>query len=992
MLTEIKNALSQLKVPRVWKNLDELLQTKEYKKFLHEEYPFGAVSAEDGISRRDFFKMIGASVVMASLSGCSRQPEEAIVPYVKSVEEIVPGRPLLFATAMSFNGHHTGLLVTQHMGRPTRIEGNALHPDSLGAASIFHQASILDFYDPERSKQILFQKKPAAWEAFVDEMKRSLSASEADGGQGLHILTETVTSPTLLNQLGKFLQKYPKAKWHVFDAVSRSEAKKAQKAVFGRALDTVYHFDKAKIVVSLDSDFMTDTPGHLRHARQFMQNRKDPKNHAAMNRFYAAEPSPTVTGSVADHRLPVSASRITAFAEYLAKSLGIANENLSKNTLNNDEKKWLNAALEDLRSHHGAGIVIAGTHQPAWVHALVYCVNEALGHFGKTMDLIEAVDGTKVARSSIEDLVHDLRTGQVQTLLTLGGNPVYDAPADYDLARLFPQVPQSIHLGLYANETSRVSRWHLPEAHFLESFSDGLASDGTVSIAQPLIQPLYGGRSSHEILALFSGEPSLSSYEAVRRTWKEKWNGLDFEFQWKKALHDGVVTGTASKPVDVSFNKKFSKKYLSVEIKDPAGEAIQILHRPDPALWDGRFANNGWLQELPKPISKLTWGNAALISPAWAEKMDLSNGSVIEISVKGQTLQAPVWILPGQDEKTVVLPLGYGRKTAGSVGNNIGFNAYTLRFSKFPVWAYSDSISKTGKKQKLATTQNHHNMEGRDLVRSASMEKYLENPRFAQGENTGPLPSLYPAVPKGDYAWGMVINLNACIGCNACVIGCQSENNIPVVGKNEVSRGREMQWLRIDNYFEGPLENPDIHHQPVPCMHCENAPCEPVCPVGATNHSPDGINQMIYNRCIGTRYCSNNCPYKVRHFNFFEYADRHLEPMKLMRNPDVTVRARGVMEKCTFCVQRINHARIDAKEKGIRIGPNEVITACQAACPTQAIVFGDISNPESEAAKLKEHELNYVLLEALGTKPRVSYHAKVKNIHPWIGEHTNASI
>lgn len=985
-MEQIKKTVSDWKMPRLWKSLDQITQAPEYEAFRADDFPYGASPLEKPISRKNFLKVMGAPLAMAALAGCDRQPREEIVPYVKSVEEIVPGKPLYFSTSMMFRGRATGLRVTSHMGRPTFIAGNPLHPDSLGAVSTYHQAAILDLYDPDRSKEIFHQKKPSDWDSFVKEMSAEISSLSSNKGEGLRILTESTSSPTLLRQLDEILKKYPSAKRHAFEPISENEMRKAQEAVFGKAVDAVYHFKRAKIVVALDSDFLSDTPGHLRYSRDLMQLRSNPKNHKKMNRIYTAEPSPTLTGSIADHRLAVSSEKIEALTEQIAKALGVSAEWSPSAVLNPEETKWISAAIEDLKTNRGASIVIAGPHQSAWVHALVYAINFQLGNFTRTLTLYPPVDRTENSPASLEDLVQDLRQNKVRTLLILDSNPVYAAPRDWKMDELLAKVPQSIYWGLYRNETSQFCKWHIPAAHFLETFSDGCGSDSTLSLAQPLIAPLYDGKNAHELLALLAGDSKSTAYEIVQETWKQKW-GASFETQWKKTLHDGMTRTESFKPVTIPTLRAFTKKDLAPSSKKQNDSEIEILFRQDPSVWDGRFANNSWLQELPKPMTKLTWDNAALVSPQLAESLKLENGRILEIRSRGEVLRAPVWIMPGQAAKSIVLPLGYGRTSAGQVGNGHGFDAYALRFSDQLFSFIPESIGVTQKKTKLVTTQNHSAMEGRELVRSASVDQYLENPHFAAGHHHGPIPSFYPPLPKSDNAWGMVINLNSCIGCNACVIACQSENNIPVVGKDQVRRGREMHWLRIDNYYEGTPENPAIHHQPVPCMHCENAPCEPVCPVGATNHSPDGLNQMIYNRCVGTRYCSNNCPYKVRRFNFYDYIDKAIESFKLMRNPDVTVRSRGVMEKCTFCVQRINHTRIDAKKEGRAIGGNEVVTACQAACPTQAITFGDLNNPASEVSALKKHDLNYVLLEELNTKPRVSYHAKVKNLHPQIGEH-----
>ena len=728
-----------------------------------------------------------------------------------------------------------------------------------------------------------------------------------------------------------------------------------------------------------------------------------------MNRLYAIEATPSVTGAMADHRLALRPSEIPNFAAAVAAKIGLAVQ-----SPNDPERaQWIDALVRDLQKHRGASVVIAGDQQPPGVHALAHAMNQALDNLGKTVFYTDPIEANPVDQmASLRELVKDMEAGSVRILLMLGGNPVYTAPVDLRFAERLGKVPLRIHSNLYEDETSAYCHWHIPETHYLESWSDIRAYDGTVTILQPLIAPLYSGKSSHEVLSAVAGRAGETSYDIVRNYWKGQKIAGDFESAWRKAVHDGVVAGTNFPPKAVQLkaptNEWLARPPFPSDTRHPTpdtrhapaedGSSLEISFQPDPTLFDGRFANNGWLQELPKPLTKLTWDNAALVSPKTAQRLGLSyqigarggeHGRVfvdlVEIRYEGRTLRVPAWILPGHADECLTLHLGYGRTHAGKVGNGTGFNAYAIRTANAPSYGSGAEIRKIGAQYTLACTQFHHSMEGRDLVRAATLEEYRKKPDFAQGEHHHESEgSLYPGFKYEGYAWGMAIDVNACIGCNACVVACQAENNIAVVGKTEVTRGRELHWLRIDRYYKGSPDNPETYHQPVPCMHCENAPCELVCPVGATSHSHEGLNDMVYNRCVGTRYCSNNCPYKVRRFNFFQYADFETPSLKPLRNPNVTVRSRGVMEKCTYCVQRINAAKIKAEKENRQVRDGEIVTACQAACPTEAIFFGDINNRDSVVAKAKGDSLNYGLLTELNTKPRTTYLAKLKNPNPEI--------
>ena len=965
------------KPPQYWRSLEEAAGTPEFLEFLHREFPSGAAEWTDAFSRRDFLKLMGASLALAGLGACTRQPIEKIVPYVRQPEEIVPGKPLFFATAMQLGGYASGILVESHEGRPTKIEGNPDHPASLGATSIFGQAAVLDLYDQDRSQEVIHEGEPSTWEAFLSQMSDALLQQAPSQGAGLRLLTGTVTSPTLAAQIRALLQKFPRARWHQHEPIAGDSVREGALLAFGEDVETQYHFDKADVIVALDSDFLFSHPASLQFARHFADRRRVAAESEGMNRLHCVEATPSITGSMADHRLPMRASDVEAIAGYLVNC--VVPERGPSDNFGTPYYNFVARVSQDLLANRGKSIVIAGEQQPPAVHAMAHSINHALGNFGTTVTFTQPVQANPVNQvDSLRELAADMNAGAVEMLVVLEGNPLFTAPCDIDLARGFSLVKLGVRLGSHEDETSAASHWHIPAAHFLETWSDARAFDGTASILQPLIEPLYAGRSSHEVLDALSQTSVRSPYDIVRDFWKTQNLWPDFEKGWRKALHDGLVAGTAFPEKQVSV-----LPLAAMEPVPPARDNIELVFRPDPTIWDGRFANNGWLQELAKPITKLTWDNAALVSPATAKSRKLQTGDVIEIRCRGRTLRAPVWISPGHPDNCIILPLGYGRKLAGGVGSGLGFNAYALRTSGAP-WFDSDAeVVNTGEHHAFAATQHHHSIEGRDILRAGTLEDFQSNPAF--------IADMFEQPPRDEtlynprehenkgYAWGMAIDLNTCIGCNACVIACQAENNIPVVGKEQVAHGREMQWIRVDSYFSGDPGNPEISHQPVPCMQCENAPCELVCPVGATVHDDEGLNVQVYNRCIGTRYCSNNCPYKVRRFNFLELNAGLTPSEKLGKNPNVTVRSRGVMEKCTYCTQRINAARITAEEADRKIRDGEIVTACQAACPAEAIVFGDIHDPNSRVSKLKKHPLNYSMLGELNTRPRTTYLAKLRN-------------
>lgn len=976
--------------PRFWRSLEEFAETEAFREEVRREFPSIASEWLGPAGRRDFLKFMGASLALAGVGGCAVNKPEEIVPYVEAPEQIIPGKPLFYATAVSLGGYATGVLVETHMGRPTKIEGNPDHPASLGATDAFAQAEILGLYDPDRSQIVTRNGRVSTWENFIGVLLDLRTSKLATKGAGLRLLTETVTSPTLLHQIGLILKEFPEAKWCVHDPVGTDAARAGSKLAFGEEVAPLHHLDKADVVLSLDADFLAWGPARLRDARAFAESREAGAKPGStrMSRLYVVEAAPTITGAMADHRLPIQAHRIADFARRIAKALKVE----GSPAVAEDPALDARAAeiARDLQAHKGNSLVLAGETQPAEVHALAHILNDALGNVGKTVDYLPV---PATGAGSLQDLTRDVDAGAVDALVILGGNPVYDAPADHALADRFAKIATRIHLGLHDDETARLSTWHVPQAHCLESWGDVRGFDGAATIQQPLINPLFGGKSPIELLAALLGESTRPALQIIRDFWKDQKLSGDFEKAWKTALHNGVVAGTAfqAKPV------KVKPAALADAPAAPKAEpgALEVVFRPDPTVWDGRFANSGWLQELPKPLSRLTWDNAALVSPATAKRLNLANEDVVALEFESRSIKAPVWISPGHADDSVTVHLGYGRTRGGKVATGAGFNAYLIRPSNAPWGGAGLSLRKTGATYKLATTQHHHSMEGRELVRVGTIGEFRETPDFAthaEKEHHPQVLSLFES-PESQTArehgegnaWGMVINLNTCIGCSACVTACQAENNIPVVGKDQVLANREMHWLRIDRYYEGEPDepSPNTYFLPVLCMHCEKAPCELVCPVGATTHSAEGLNEMTYNRCVGTRYCSNNCPYKVRRFNFLQYSDAETPSLRLLHNPDVTVRSRGVMEKCTYCVQRLNAARIDSEKAGeARVGGDAVKTACQAACPARAISFGNLNDPEGDVAKQKKDPRNYGLLTELNTRPRTTYLARLTNPNP----------
>jgi molybdopterin-containing oxidoreductase family iron-sulfur binding subunit len=1044
---------------KYWRSLEELADTPQFREFVAREFPQQAEEWHDPIERRTFLKLMGASLALAGLTGCVFQPPEKVVPNVKQPEEQVPWKPLFFATAAPLFGAAVPVLVRSNEGRPTKIEGNPDHPNNRptefpaedpvwaprgsSATDIFTQASILGLYDPDRSQTLTYREDIRTWTAFVGEIRSALDEQRPKQGAGIRFLTESIISPTLGAQMKATLAALPQAKWHQYEPANRDNVRAGAVVAFGQPVNTIYRFDLAKRILSLDCDFLSPTfPGYLRYSRDFIAGRKITENNRDMNRLYVVETTPSNTGAMGDHTWEVRPSEFEAIAKSIAAGVipqsptGTASVNLP----------WLAALVSDLTQHKGASIVVAGHNQPPFIHALAHAMNDALGNVGKTVFYTDPLEANSVdQRQSLQDLVNDLDAGRVELLVILGGNPVYNTPLDLklDFERL-KKAKLRVHLSEYKDETSELCHWHVPAAHYLESWGDTRSYDGTVTIMQPLIQPLY-------LLAVFSEQYDRKPYDMVKSFWQLQPGGTqqqaqsagagsnqssqqapapaqtvstpvspaapapapspspsqNFESSWRQALHDGFIENSAFPVKTVSLSANWSNQ--NQPTSQPASGGFELVFRTDPSIYDGRFANNGWLQELPRPLTKVTWDNVAIISPRSALSLSgVRNDGAIKgrehyvsmidlTNQQGQTVRAPVWIQPGQPDGVITIHLGYGRRLAGRVGSGtggqpIGFDAYQIRTSYAP-WFTGIQVVEAPVEHQLATTQLHFTLEDpnfsreeRDVIRSQTLGQFLNGEKHDEKHKYDSLyndPYDYRNQDENapNYAWGMAIDLNNCIGCNACMVACQSENNIPVVGKTEVVRSREMHWIRVDTYFQGfdPNQPEGVNFMPVPCMHCENAPCEPVCPVHATVHSAEGLNDMVYNRCVGTKYCSNNCPYKVRRFNFFLYQDWNTPTYQLMRNPDVSVRSRGVMEKCTYCVQRIQSAKIQSELEDRKVRDGEIVTACQAVCPTEAIVFGDINDPNSRVSKLKANERNYSLLEELNTRPRTTYLSQLKN-------------
>ncbi|HEX3953665.1 MAG TPA: TAT-variant-translocated molybdopterin oxidoreductase [Stellaceae bacterium] len=960
-----------------WRSFAEHAEDPAYLAAVAGEFPEGA-DRGDGIDRRRLLQLMAASAALAGLGGCGpSEPPEDIVPRVEPLAGEVAGTARYVATSVVQEGYATGALLQHRMGRPIKVEGNPDHPASLGASDALMQATVLDLYDPERSAAVLQAgRQIVPWEKLEQVLADKARQWSGDGGAGLRILTGRVTSPTLAAQMAALLKKYPGARWHQWEPLAGDAVEAGATLAFSRAVDTVPLFDKADVVLAIESDALSGAPGHLAFARAFAERRRAAEaGSGKMSRVYAIEATPTLFGAAADHRFVLKPADSEAALRAIAAETGAGPAAWG----NSERPAWIDAVARDLATHRGAALVHAGTEQSPTIHALAHAINSALGAPGKTVRYIEPVAVRAGAASGIADLAADMQAGKVDTLLILESNPVYDAPADLGFAAALCRVKLSIHLGTHVDETAAAATFHAPALHMFESWGDARAFDGTASLLQPQIRPLVAGRTAIDIIALVAGNRTTTARDLVQAQWRAATKG-DFAAAWTGWLREGVIGNTAAAAVTIPIRGDFAQA-----LPPPAGPGLNLLLRSDPFLRVGAQANNGWLQELPRPFTRLVWDNALLIAPGTAERLNLASDDIVEIATGIEMVPVPVLVLPGHAEDCVTMPLGYGRTAIGKVGVGVGVGSdgYKLRTTNALWQTRLATLRPTGRKQPLAMTQHHQDMAGRDIVRTRPLDAFLAHPEPAAAPAKPA--SLYPPHHYDGNAWGMAISLNACIGCGACVAACQAENNSPVVGRDEVMRGREMHWIRIDRYWGGVPADPEILFQPVPCMHCEDAPCEVVCPVGATMHDSDGLNVMVYNRCVGTRFCSNNCPYKVRRFNFYGYAEREGRPA-ISWNPDVTVRARGVMEKCTYCIQRVRETKITADKEDRPIGDGEIVTACQQACPTQAIVFGDLNDPKSEVRRRKASPLDYGLLEELNTRPRTTYAARLTNRNPEIAE------
>jgi molybdopterin-containing oxidoreductase family iron-sulfur binding subunit len=1033
-----------------WRSLDELADKPEFRHWLEKEFPAGIAELEtDGLTRRSFLRLMGASMALAglSLAGC-RRPEAHVVPYTKSPEWLVPGKTIQYATCMPRRRGALPLLATCVDGRPIKLEGNDSFPGGNGATDVHGQTAILDLYDPDRSKKFLKDGEETDAKEFWAQLDAVRKRHLAARGEGLAILAESSTSPTRNRLRGALAGQMPQMTWAVYEPVSNAAEMEATLALTGTYAQFLPDYEKADLILSLDCDFLGQEEGGVEAVRGFAAGRRRVDEEGKkMSRLYVVESRFSLTGGMADHRFRIASSLVSLFAIKLTRKLiklgvtGLTDPDYpGRPELEIDPTDWMESLARDMVANKGRVLVVAGAHQPASVHAMAYMLNSALGANGQTYSFTVPLQSNEDLAADLttnRDLFEKINSGKIETLVVLGGNPAYNLPADYDWAALRKKVPNLIRLGYYEDETSEGAQWHAPAAHFLESWGDARSRNGAYMVHQPMILPLFGGVSELEVLAALAGMPRPEGPSLVKETFAlfPRRASLGLDHEWHGLLHGGHSMTGATGVLAVSLNgtglaglmRKYPVRPLA------AGEYELVLY-PCPKVDDGRYNNNGWLQELPDPISKLTWDNALLVSPAAARKLGLLPETFLDgekenltdvntraefkmarVTADGRDLECPVLVLPGLPDQTVCLALGYGRKKAGRVGKGTGVSAYNLRTSAQPWIITSVSLQKISRTYPLAVTQEHSSMEGRGLVREATLEHYRKDPEFVQSIGVDSHQPGYPNYqsayehPKLDdpMQWGMVIDLNTCVGCNACMVACQAENNIPIVGKEQVMRGREMHWIRNDRYFsstsKGPeaMDEPQMLIQPVACMQCENAPCETVCPVNATVHSNDGLNVMAYNRCIGTRYCANNCPYKVRRFNYFNYNERPLdklylgplakkgadETVKMQKNPNVTVRMRGVMEKCTYCIQRIEAAKIDQRvkardSKDIVVKADSFKTACQQVCPAESIVFGDINQPESKVSKARRNPRNYGLLAYLNTRPRTSYLGRVRNVNP----------
>ncbi|MFL5363585.1 MAG: Fe-S-cluster-containing hydrogenase [Myxococcales bacterium] len=962
--------------PGQWRSLGERLSASGASS----EFPPEVASWEP--SRRDFVQLLGASLALAGLGGCLKQPDEKILPYTRQPEEVLPGRPLHYATASMLGGRATGLLVTASEGHPTKVEGNPQHPSSLGSSGVFDQASVLQLYDPQRAGVVVHDGKPRSYREFLAaQHERALSLRAKNGGAGLRFLLEPTSSPLLGDLRRRIAEQFPNARFQSWSALNDDASYEGARIAFGAPYDCRYDLGKAKVIACLGADPLSATPGNLVHMRGWAEGREPEKE---MNRLYSIEPTLTVTGMSADHRLRVRPSQMAPIAVALAAKIG-GLEQVSalagKAKLDAAQQKFVDALARDLTRAGKGAVVMAGRQESPAVHALAHAINAALSSEVAVLHKPLLLD-TQSGPAGLRALAEEIRSGKVDTLVVTAWNPVHGAPSDLNLREAIGSVPNSIYRGLFLDETGERASWFVPATHPLEDWGDGRAHDGTVTFQQPLIAPLFNGIAEAQVLGAFLGEGDKTAYVMLRDYWQKRGMGADFEQGWEKAIHDGLLPGTEAPKESPALRPDLVAAAAGKEKLDAPAAGLELHVVPDYRTWDGRFANTAWLQELPDPVTKVTWENAALLSPATAAQLGVETHDLVDLGRHGPPVHAPVYVLPGQADGVVTVAVGYGRRGSEQLASGLGFDVAPLRRTDAYFAATGLTLTKTGREHRLAVTQEHWRMEGRDPAIAGAKEKLKEDKRIEKRRE----PIAYMHTPwdysKMEYRWGMAIDLGKCTGCSACLVACQSENNVPVVGKKNVANSREMHWLRLDRYFEGDEANPEIVTQPMMCVHCETAPCEYVCPVNATVHSDEGLNEMVYNRCIGTRYCSNNCPYKVRRFNYLDYTWEVSDIEKLRANPDVTVRSRGVMEKCTYCVQRIERARIDSRIAGRHMKDGEFTTACAQACPASAIVFGNLNEKEAKVTKAHEDERHYFTLYELGTRPRTAYLARARNPNP----------
>ncbi len=947
-----------------WRSLDQLADTPAFQQFMQAEFP-AVTDLSVGPERRSFLKLMAASLALAGLAGCDDPPDgrSQEVPFVIKPERAEPGQTMHYASLALTDGLANGILVTVRDGRPLKIEGNADHPWTRGGTDAFGQASILDLYDPQRLQTPRHAGEASNWQGLRVSTFNHFAALKSTGGHRLRLLTGAVTSPSLLAQIAGWQRDFPAMHWHTHTPVDRSAAYEAARRAFGQPLETRWRFDQAKVLVSLDGDFLDPGPAQAGVSLDWVQARQASGKAGPLLSMHHAGPIPNLTSSKADHALVATPAEVAALAQGLLADLANPAGPAAADTSPMDQ--WRARVAAALHANRGASLVVAGSTVPVAVQEAAHRLNAALGNIGRsvfhTAPVVQPAE-------SLADLVTAMKAGQVETLVMLDANPAYDAPGELGFADALRGVPLKIHAGLFGDETGLRSDWQLPLAHPLETWGDARSVDGTVGLIQPMIEPLFDGKSAAEILSMLADPEPRSAEDLTTAYWRGMQDDPGFADRWNAALLSGFIAGSAFPPLDVAI-----KPRAQAATAGAMPDGLTVLFRPDATVWDGRQANNGWLQELPKPLTKLVWENALYLSPALAAREKLATGDIVTLAVAGREIEGPVWVLPGMADGVVNATFGYGRTVPDMVSTGWGYDAYALRGAEDPWQAPGGSLHKTERRASFATTQDHNTMEGHDFVR-------------VQHEGEAPVgeteswtqPTIYGSPKHGGdgIAWGMVIDLDACTGCNACVVACQSENNIAVVGKEQVALGREMHWLRVDRYYEGPVEAPKTHFQPVPCMHCEDAPCEVGCPVEATLHDSEGLNVMVYNRCIGTRACSGYCPYKVRHFNWLDYTSGAAPSLQLQRNPQVSVRARGVMEKCTYCVQRIESARISTGRLNQPITDGMVQTACQTACPTRAISFGDLAGEGTAVAAARADSRNYALLGELNVRPRTTYLAE----------------